>query len=206
MEIWLRGMILGIAIAAPVGPIGLLCIQRTLEGGWRRGFFSGIGAATADAIYGVVAAFGLTVVTSLLVPQRGWLALTGGLVVCYLGARTLLRRGPATQVAVSHGSGSSSISAYFSTLLLTLANPMTILLFMAIFASAGQVVSPSHSGSALTLVAGVFTGSAIWWIVLSSGVLLLRTQVGPKTTEMLNKVAGVIMLGFGMWMLLEQWL
>jgi threonine/homoserine/homoserine lactone efflux protein len=206
MEMWLRGMILGFAIAAPVGPIGLLCIQRTLKGGWRRGFFSGIGAATADAIYGIVAAFGLTVVTSWLVPQRGWLALTGGLFVCCLGARTFLHSGPATQAAVSHGSGSSLISAYFSTLLLTLANPMTILSFMAIFAGAGLVVSPSYNGSAMMLVAGVFTGSAIWWIVLSSGVLLLRTQVGPKTTEMLNKVAGVIMLGFGMWMLLEQWL
>ena len=130
----LRGFILGLAIAAPVGPIGVLCIRRTLAQGRLFGFVSGLGAATADALYGCVAAFGLTAISALLVRQQDLLRLLGGLFLCYLGVRTLLAR-PTDQSAAAEGQGLGG--AYFSTLLLTLTNPITILSFVAVFAGLG---------------------------------------------------------------------
>ncbi|HMI37760.1 MAG TPA: LysE family transporter, partial [Steroidobacteraceae bacterium] len=122
----LKGMAVGLAIAAPVGPIGLLCIRRTLTDGQRYGLASGLGAATADACYGVIAGFGLAFVAGFLVAQQFWLTLGGGVFLCYLGVRTALAR-PASRAA---GADPGTLhSAFFSTLLLTLANPMTIMSF-----------------------------------------------------------------------------
>jgi threonine/homoserine/homoserine lactone efflux protein len=136
-EFLLGGIILGFSIAAPVGPIGVLCIRRTLAEGRASGLVSGLGAATADAIYGCVAGFGLTFISSFLVNQQRWLHLVGGAFLCYLGIRTFLAR-PADQAALAQGSG--LIGAYGSTFLLTLTNPMTILSFTAVFAALGVAV------------------------------------------------------------------
>src|SRR5882724_10962833 len=126
LNFMLKGMAIGFAIAAPVGPIGVLCIRRSLAQGRQIGLVTGLGAATADAAYGCVAALGLTAVSGFLVGQRGWLAFLGGLFLCYLGIRTFIRR-PAEQAAEVRDDG--FLSAYFSTLLLTLTNPTTILSF-----------------------------------------------------------------------------
>src|SRR5690242_13032805 len=131
---WLRGLLLGFSIAAPVGPIGVLCIRRTLADGRVVGFVSGLGAATADAFYGAVAGFGLTVISALLIEQRFWLRLIGGGFLLYLGVRTVLAR-PAERAASAGGKGLAG--AYGSTLFLTLTNPLTILSFAAIFAGLG---------------------------------------------------------------------
>src|SRR5512147_916819 len=131
MELFLQGLILGFSIAAPVGPIGVLCIRRTLADGRMSGLVSGLGAATADAIYGSVAAFGLTFISGFLIDQKLWLGLLGGAFLCYLGLRTFLSQ-PAQQVALAQGQG--LVGAYGSTFFLTLTNPMTILSFMAMFA------------------------------------------------------------------------
>src|SRR5688572_13753593 len=128
----LRGLALGLAIAAPVGPISLLCMRRTLTSGFGAGLSSGLGVATADALYGAVAAFGLTVVLDLLVGHRWWLQVVGGLFLCYLGLSTL-RSAPAEPAAPSDAR--RSLQAYASTLALTLTTPMTILSFAALFAS-----------------------------------------------------------------------
>ncbi|OFX32959.1 MAG: lysine transporter LysE, partial [Armatimonadetes bacterium RBG_16_67_12] len=130
----LRGLLIGFSIAAPVGPIGVLCIRRTLAHGRTAGFVSGLGAATADALYGGVAGFGLTAVSGVLVDQQVWLRLVGVAFLIYLGIRTFLAR-PSDRAAAAAASG--LISAYGSTLILTLTNPMTILSFAAIFAGLG---------------------------------------------------------------------
>src|SRR5688572_27162990 len=131
---FLRGVVIGCSIAAPVGPIGVLCIRRTLADGRRYGFASGLGAATADAVYGCVAGFGLTAVSDLLVSQQTWLRLIGGLFLCYLGAKSFFAR-PAASLAAPKGGALAG--AYVSTMLLTLTNPMTILSFAAVFAGLG---------------------------------------------------------------------
>jgi threonine/homoserine/homoserine lactone efflux protein len=190
----LKGVIIGLSIAAPVGPIGVLCIRRTLAEGRIAGLASGLGAATADAIYGCIAAFGLTFISGFLVSQQTWLRLIGGLFLCFLGARTLLAR-PAERPAAASGVGLSGV--YASTFILTLTNPMTILSFAAVFAGLGLANTGGDYVSALLLVGGVFLGSASWWLLLSGGVSLLRDRFGATGLRWVSRVSGVIIIVFG---------
>jgi threonine/homoserine/homoserine lactone efflux protein len=193
----LKGIAIGFAIAAPVGPIGVLCIRRSLAEGNRVGFATGLGAATADAAYGCIAGFGLTAISSFLVEQKFWLGLIGGLFLCFLGVRTFISK-PADRAAEVGGSGVAS--AFFSTFLLTVTNPMTILSFIAVFAGFGLGASPNYA-AATALVGGVFVGSALWWLLLSSGVGLLRSRVTPNWMQIVNRFSGCIIFGFGIYSL-----
>jgi threonine/homoserine/homoserine lactone efflux protein len=181
-----KGIIIGFSIAAPVGPIGVLCIRRSLAEGRQIGLATGLGAATADAAYGCVAGFGLTVISSFLVGQRFWLSLIGGLFLCYLGIRTFMSK-PAERAAEVRGGG--LFSAFLSTLFLTLTNPMTILSFVAVFAGFGLGASPDYL-SASILVAGVFVGSA-----------LFRERVSEGWMQTINRLSGGIILAFGLYAL-----
>ncbi|MCP4426981.1 MAG: LysE family transporter, partial [Chloroflexi bacterium] len=166
-----RGTAIGFAIAAPVGPIGLLCIQRTLRNGRTYGFVSGLGAASADAVYGAIAGFGLTAVSNILIAQQNWFSLVGGLFLLYLGLRTFFAPLAAQAADVSAGArGNGLWGAYGSIFLLTLTNPITILSFVAIFAGLGLAADKRTVGEAMTLVGGVTLGSAAWWLLLSGGV------------------------------------
>jgi len=191
---FLQGLLIGFSIAAPVGPIGVLCIRRSLADGARAGLVVGLGAATADAAYGCVAAFGLTAVSSFLVGQQFWLGLIGGLFLCWLGVRTFMSP-PATDAAKAQGDRLATI--YFSTLLLTLTNPATILSFVAVFAGMGLGAAPDYR-SASILVLGVFLGSAIWWLILSNGVSLFRARVTPQWMQGINRFSGGILIAFGL--------
>lgn len=195
----LRGIVLGFSIAAPVGPIGLLCIRRSIAEGRMAGFVSGLGAATADALYGGIAAFGLSVLSGLLISHTFWLRLVGGLFLCYLGLATF-RAAPAARVATA--GGRTLLKAYASTLLLTLTNPMTILSFAAILAGAGVGVS-GGAWSGAVLVLGVFAGSALWWLLLSGGASLLRERLDPGRLRWVNRVSGIILSGFGVLVLIS---
>lgn len=192
---WLQGVGLGVAIAAPVGPIGLLCIRRTLMQGQLMGLVSGLGAATADGVYGCIAGFGLTAAAQFLVAGADWLRIVGGLFLCYLGVKTLMAQ-PADQSAPISRRG--LWGAYGSTCLLTLTNPATIFSFIAIFAGLG-IADPGRSPvSSALVVLGVFTGSALWWLVLSWGVNRFRERLTPRRLIWLNRVAGAAILGFGL--------
>ena len=191
---WLRGLLIGFSIAAPVGPIGVLCIRRTLAAGRVTGLVSGLGAATADSLYGAVAGFGLTFISGLLIDQRFWLRLIGGAFLCYLGIRTFLAR-PAEQAATVKSSGLAG--AYASTLFLTLTNPTTILSFAAIFAGLGIANTSGNYLNAGLLVLGVFLGSALWWLTLSSVVSIFRAKIGSRQLQWVNRISGIIILAFG---------
>jgi threonine/homoserine/homoserine lactone efflux protein len=193
MGLFLEGIIIGLAIAAPVGPIGVLCIRRTLADGRASGFVSGLGAATADAVYGAVAAFGLTLVTDFLLEGTSWLRLIGGAFLLYLGVKMFLAR-PAEKAAPARGGGLPG--AYASTLFLTLTNPTTILSFVAIFAGLG-VGGASDALSAALLVLGVFLGSAAWWLVLSGTIGLFRSRISTGGLRWVNRVSGAIIAAFG---------
>jgi threonine/homoserine/homoserine lactone efflux protein len=199
-KLFLRSLIIGLSIAAPVGPIGVLCIRRTLAHGRGYGLVSGLGAATADAVYGCVAGFGLTFISSFLVNQQVWLRLIGGAFLCYLGVKTLLEK-PAEEAADAKGIG--LLGAYGSTFLLTLTNPMTILSFAAVFAGLGIAETGGNYGSAAILVLGVFAGSALWWLLLSSGVSLFRDRFTPQGLVWVNRVSGLVVLGFGVFALVS---
>jgi threonine/homoserine/homoserine lactone efflux protein len=202
MSFFLRGLVIGFSIAAVVGPIGLLCIQRTLHKGRLYGLATGMGAATADGIYGCIAAFGLTVITSFLVKQLFWVHLLGGLFLIYLGLKTMLTK-PAERAATA---GDNNLFAgYASTLLLTLTNPTTILSFAAIFAGLGVGTLESKTGSptlaALLVVTGVFLGSTLWWCLLTSGVGLLRKRFTYRWLLWVNRLAGGVIMLFGLFAL-----
>jgi threonine/homoserine/homoserine lactone efflux protein len=196
----LRGLVIGFSIAAPVGPIGVLCIRRTLAQGRLAGLLSGLGAATADATYGFVAGFGLTYVSNLLIGYQSWIRFVGGLFLCYLGIKTFLSR-PAESPARTRGEG--LLWNYASTFALTLTNPMTIISFAAVFAGLGIGSAAGQYRSATLLVLGVFGGSAAWWLMLSGGVSLLRSRFRPRALTWVNKAAGVVILGFGILALLS---
>ena len=189
---FLRGLVTGFSIAAPVGPIGFLCIRRTLAEGGAVGLATGLGAATADALYGAVAGFGLTAVSGVLVGGRVWLRVVGGIFLCYLGARTFLSR-PAERAPESRGRGLAG--AYVSTFFLTLTNPMTILSFVAIFAGLGAGGGGYLGASALVL--GVFLGSALWWLLLSGGVGFFRARFRPAALVWVNRLSGALIAAFG---------
>lgn len=191
LSTFIRAFIIGISIAAPVGPIGVLCIRRTLANGKLAGFLSGMGAASADMVYGAIAAFGLTAITSLLVEHAIWLRIIGGGFLLYLGIKTFLEK-PAGHAAQAEKSG--KFGMFLSTFLLTITNPMTILAFAAIFAGTtlGEKVN-----SPLVMVAGVFAGSAAWWLALSLGVGTMRGRLTNIHMTWINRISGGIIIAFG---------
>ncbi len=196
----LRGVVIGFSIAAPVGPIGVLCVRRTLTEGRLSGLVSGLGAATADAVYGCVAGFGLTFVSGFLVDQQVWLRLIGGTFLCYLGFRILTAKPPETAVSAKR---TDLAGAYASTFFLTLTNPMTIISFAAIFAGLGLGSVGGNYVSAGALVFGVFTGSALWWLILSGAVGAFRKKLNTAGLRWINGISGSIITGFGLFALVS---
>ncbi|MDS4031988.1 MAG: LysE family translocator [Candidatus Contendobacter sp.] len=200
MGLWFKGILIGLAIAAPVGPIGLLCIQRTLARGRWAGVLSGLGAASADAVYGGVAGFGLASLANLLLAWQTPLQRLGGLFLLYLAWRTW-RTPPATERAPAQSSRAGLLGDYLSTLALTLTNPVTILAFLGIFAGLGLVAEGRDWAAAGTLVLGVFAGSLLWWLLLAGGVGLLRGRLTPTALRGINRASGLLIAGFGIWAL-----
>jgi threonine/homoserine/homoserine lactone efflux protein len=194
----LRGLAIGFSIAAPVGPIGVLCIRRTLAEGRLSGIVSGLGAATADAIYGCVAVLGLTFISDILIDQQVWLRLIGGLFLCYLGIKTFMAK-HAKRAVLTKGNG--LVGAYASTFFLTLTNPMTILSFTAIIAGLGSASTGGDFMPAGAVVLGVFIGSSLWWLILSGSVGVFREKLDSQGLQWVNRFSGAIIAGFGLFAL-----
>ena len=197
-----KGILMGLAIAAPVGPIALLCIRRTLAQGRWVGLSSGLGAATADGFYGTVAAFGLSAISNALVAQSFYLQILGGLFLCYLGLKTFFDRSAIAAQSALSATEKSELTiaiAYTSTLALTLTNPATIFSFVAIFAGLG--ITQAQRIDSVTLVFGVFTGSMLWWLLLVSGIAYLRDRLTATKLAQFNRVStkvfGLLIFSFG---------
>lgn len=190
----LKGIIIGFALALPIGPVGILCIRKTITRGHLPGMIIGFGAATADAMYGCVAALGLTFISDLLVTQHMWLRLIGGAFLLYLGIKTFLTH-PVEEMPQANGRG--LLGTYVSTLLLTLTNPLTIFAFLGVFAALGLRNGNLGYGSAATLVSGVFLGSALWFFTLSYGVTLFRKKINSTGLGWINRISGLLIILFG---------
>jgi threonine/homoserine/homoserine lactone efflux protein len=188
----LKGVTIGLSVAAPVGPIGLLCIRRSMADGARAGFICGLGAASADAAYALIGGFAMTAVARWLVAEKPWFGLFGGLFLIYLGIRTITAG--ASDPAARRPRG--ALAGYSSTLLLTLANPLTIMSFAALFAGLSLADAANYSAAAV-LVAGVFAGSALWWLLLSAIVARARRHVSAATMRTINRVCGALIAAFG---------
>jgi len=189
---FLKGIAIGFAMAVPVGPIGIMCIRKTLTEGRLRGLVIGLGAATADLFYGCVAAFGLTFISDTLDSQRIWIRLVGGALLLFLGIRTFRAQptDPKSKIKI-HSSG--MLGSYLYTLLLTLTNPLTVFAFIAVFAALGLGIGLSIF-SASVLVAGVFIGSGLWFLLLSSGVILFRKKLDLVGLRWVNRIAGILII------------
>lgn len=195
--LFFKGAVMGFSIAAPVGPIGVLCIRRTISHGMLNGLVSGLGAATADGCYGIIAAAGLTTLSSLLVDNQVLLRVAGGAFLLYLGIKTLFSKPSITASGDDRPQPGQLVKAYSSIFALTITNPMTIISFTAIFAGLGIGSSAGSIGGAVIMVAGVFSGSAAWWLILSGSFGLVRRKVNRGMMLWVNRVSGVVISTFG---------
>ncbi len=200
MENWgvfLSSLVIGLSIAAPVGPIGLLTIQRSLEHGPRAGLATGLGAAAADAVYGAIGAYGVAWLVNALVAARVPLALFGGAVLLWMALQLL--RAPVAEIAARTAPARNGWQYFAGTFVLTLSNPATIFSFVAIF---GAMAARAASASPALMVAGVLLGSALWWLFLSSVVGRLRERFDARWRRRVNLFSAAVLAGFALW----QWL
>lgn len=194
-DLFIRMLVIGVAVAAPVGAMAVLSIQRTLASGWRSGIVTGAGIATADALFAALAAFGVSVVSRLLVGYQTPLRIIGGGGLLWLGWRAL-RTKPDARVGVDASTRVGHTRLFATAVGLTLTNPMTIIAFAAIFAGAGLVAQPEMA-SALTVTAGVALGSFLWWIVLVTAAWSVRHAMSDRAVVVVNRVSGILLMGFG---------
>ena len=184
----IKGIAVGIVIALPAGPVGVLCVRRTLFEGPSYGFVSGLGAATADTLFGAIAGFGVTIVADFMLRYQDWFGAAGGVFLLYIGLRALIDAEDADPEPLD---GEAYVTAYASTFVLTLTNPITILAFAGIFAKLGVSERPGLLDVGV-LVGGVFLGSLLWWLALSFGIASLRLVGGAVRMAWINRVSGGI--------------
>jgi threonine/homoserine/homoserine lactone efflux protein len=192
---FLKGIVVGAVIAVPVGPVGILCLRRTIFEGRLAGLVSGLGAATADAFYGVVAAFGLTFVSRWLIGYEDWLRAAGGCYLLYAGGSALLTR-PQDRFT-EQSDAQTLVRGFASTFALTVTNPVTIIVFLGIFAALGLGGAQATLLHATILVVGVWTGSFLWWLALSLGVGTFRRSIGPRHLAWISRGSGAVLLFSG---------
>ncbi|MEZ5668452.1 MAG: LysE family transporter [Alphaproteobacteria bacterium] len=192
--VFIKAVLAGLAIAAPVGPVGVMCVQRTLHDGRLAGLIAGMGAACADAVFGIVAAFGIAAVTDWMLTHRSLLELVGGILLILLAIRVYTKR---TSVQPRRAAPRTHLAAFVSTFVLTITNPITILAFAAVFASLGLGLDSLDLTGAAILVGGVFLGSTLWWIGLAASAGLLRGRVSDSIMRWMNRGSAVLMAAFG---------
>lgn len=192
IDVFAKSVAIGMAVAAPVGPVGILCIRRALAHGWAAGSVTGLGAAVADAIFAAVAVFGLGLAMSLIADQRGWFALAGGAVMLVIALRLFLAEPAGDAASLTLGDHTATL---FGTFMLTITNPMTVLGFVGIFAGFGFTVAKSGLEPPVVML-GVFVGSMAWWCLLAALVSLATGWIGLRLLLVVNRLSGVVILGF----------
>lgn len=201
---FINGLIFGIVIAAPVGPVGVLCVQRTLSEGRLHGLLSGLGAAIGDSLYGAVAAFGVSAIAVWVADHQATLRTIGGIVLLLLAAKTVLveSRRPVAAPAADKVHTESLLQDFISTFLLAVTNPITLLTFAGLFATLGSTRAGHSVDTAAVLVAGVFIGSALWWFALSSTANLARPLLDGSYQAWISRISAAILVGFGVYALI----
>lgn len=190
----LKGTLIGFSIAMPVGPIGMLCIRNSLTYGGRYGFMTGLGAAAADTLYGAIAGFGLAGLMTLLVNYQSLFQFIGGLFLCYLGMKIF----SAKEAQEKEGIKGNLLQVFLSTFLLTLTNPLTILSFIGIYAGLGIDADDNNFHAAALLTSGVFIGSTLWWLILSSCTSLFKNKLSSKVSYWINCISGSLLICCGL--------
>jgi len=193
LELLLRGVLAGLAIAAPVGPVNVLCMSRTITKGRWHGVISGLGAAAADTFYGSIAGFSITFVIDWMLREEFWIRTVGGMLLIAIGAVYALRK----PKSLKDAGGESAHSDFVTTLLLALTNPTTVLSFLAVLAILGLGESRPKTLT-LFLVAGIFVGSMTWWILLALITGHFRERFNDRSVIWMNRIAALAISGFGL--------
>lgn len=196
--IFLKGFVAGLFIAAPVGPVALLCVKRAMYYGAAGGLAAGLGAALADAFFGAVAGFGVAAVSGFLLEHAEQIRLVGGVILVALGIHLFFSK---TKPSENGASSRGLIGTFFTTFMLTVTNPITILSFITVFASLGLAGVSMDYAEAGVLVAAVFLGSAFWWIAISAIVVFWRGKIGFEWMPTIKRWSGVLIVGFGIYAL-----
>jgi threonine/homoserine/homoserine lactone efflux protein len=197
LEIIIKGIVLGFLSSIPLGPIGIICIQRTLGKGRLSGFISGLGAASADTLVAIIAGLGLSFVIDFFRSNSSILVLLGGLILLFLGAQIFFKS-PIKQVRERKMNKNSLHTDYLSVLVLTLSNPLAVFVFIAIFAGLNLVKGAHNFFSIMLIFAGIFVGASLWWFMLTSFVNVYRAKFRLRNLWWLNKITGAIIFLFGM--------
>ena len=201
LEILYKGLILGFSVAVPVGPIGVLCINRTLNKSYMSGIVSGLGAASADLIYGLIAGLGLTIISNFLISQKLWIQGIGLIFLFYLGVKTLMKK--EAKIEFNKNQYIGMLNDYFTTFVLTIANPVTILFFLAVFSGIGLPNPENEKFATIPLVLGVFIGSGIWWLFLSGLTHKLKKKISGKILKRIDLVSGLLIIAFGLFIVFD---
>jgi threonine/homoserine/homoserine lactone efflux protein len=191
----LDGVIIGFSASVPLGPIGVLCVQRTLNKGRLSGFVSGLGAAFSDTIYAVIAAYSLSFIVSFVESQLMTIKIFGALVLIGLGLK-IFYSNPAAQLRRQRNKSRNLFQDFISTFFLTISNPLAIFLFFGFFAGLGVVPGDRDWIGQLILIGGVFAGAASWWFILTSLVNLFKTKINIRRLWWINKIAGALIIVF----------
>ena len=195
-ELYIRGILIGLMASIPLGPIGVLCIQRTLSKSHKSGFVSGLGASSADTLFAAVAFFSLSVVDSFIENNMMLIKALGGICVVIVGMKIFLTN-PVVQIRRNRAGKGSLWQDYLSLFLITLANPAFILIFVALFAAIGVSGDSLGVVNGLFMIAGVFTGGSLWWFTLTFIVSLLRRRVRPRHLLWINRISGAVIVLLG---------
>lgn len=202
-DLFIRGIIIGFVASIPVGPVAVLCIQRTLSKNHRAGFLSGLGAATADTIYAAGAFFSLTLVMSFIEDNMVIIKIVGGLAIAAVGA-SIFFKDPTVQIRRNRAGKSNLWQDYMSVFLVTLANPAFILVFVALFATFGLNIDNMGEINAAAMLVGVFAGASAWWFTLTGFVNLIRKKFRPRHLFWLNRISGSIIMLLGLLAILSS--
>jgi threonine/homoserine/homoserine lactone efflux protein len=198
-SLFIQGIIIGLTLAVPVGPLSLLCIHRSVADGRLHGIISGIGIASADSFYAAVSFLGLTIISGLIMAQQYLFRSLAGIVLIFIGIRVFLSIPGSTS---SHTGHETYLKDYLSTAAIAVANPLTLLFFMVIVPGFGVVIHGNSLLSALEFVGGVFFGSVVWWVVLCGSVGTVRTRISGENLRLINRISGILIFCFGTGMLL----
>jgi threonine/homoserine/homoserine lactone efflux protein len=198
-SVFIQGMIIGLTLAVPVGPIALLCIQRAVTDGRLHGIVSGIGVATADSFYAAVTLFGLTAISGLIIAYQFSLRLAAGVVLILVGIRIFLTIPTPLSVKTEH---ETYLRDYFSMVAIAIANPLTLIFFVAILPGFGVVYLENSVFSASEFVGGVFFGSTLWWIILCGSIGSVRSRISTGHLQLINRISGVLIVCFGVGMVI----
>ena len=201
----IKGLLIGISVSAPLGPIGVLCIQRTLNKGFKSGFVSGAGAASADIIYAIIAGFSITYISDFLIEYQTYIRIIGGAFLILVGIRISISN-PAKQIRKLRVKGNNYYKDYITSFLITVSNPITILAFGAFFTAFDMIDKNVNNFDITIMIIAVFSGSLIWWVSLISIVTIFKTRIRLRNLLWINRITGILIVLFAAFVIISAFL